>query len=165
MNTRMVVRRALALSLGGTLMGGAGLGFALDMGNMMNPSKWMGGNRDRGYEGGAPWGGPGSGDPGAYRGPYGPAGPAPYYGAGPYGGAPYGAGPLGIPGGYAPLGGYGQAVPVPAAPPAPVPSVDQALRIRALERRIADLEANTCRQPPLPPSSWPSSSGYGPRAP
>jgi hypothetical protein len=160
----MILQRALALLLGGTMMAGAGLGCALDMGNMLSPSNGMGGNRDRGYNGGAPWGGPGYGGPGAYGGgPYGPGGPAPY-GAGPYGGAPYGPGPLGAPGGYGPLGRYGQA-PAPVAPPAPVPSVDQALRIRELERRITELEAKTCPQQPMPPPSWHSSSGYGPRAP
>jgi hypothetical protein len=76
--------------------------------NMMNPSKWMGGNKDRYYDDyddyyggpygpppGAGWGGPGWGGPyggpgygapgwGGYRGPYG----APGYGAAPYGAAP-----------------------------------------------------------------------------
>jgi len=78
---------------------------AFDMGKMMNPSKWMGGNKDRdryddyyggpsyGYPGGPPGygygGAPGYGPPG-----YGYGG-APGYGAAPaygYGGAPtYGA--------------------------------------------------------------------------
>jgi hypothetical protein len=164
MHERMILQRTLALILGGTMMAGAGLGFALDMGNMMSPSNWMGGNGDRGYDGGVPWGNPGYGGPGAYGGPYGPGGPA-SYGAGPYGGAPYGPGPLGAPGGYVPPDRYGQA-PISAAPLAPAPLVDQALRIKALERRIADLEAEPCRRQPMPPaSSWSSSSGYGPRAP
>jgi hypothetical protein len=82
--------------------------YAFDMGNMMNPSKWMGGNKDKdryddyydgpgyGY-GGAPGYGYG-GDPG-----YGYGG-APGYG---YGGAPgYGYG--GVPGyGYGGAPGYG----------------------------------------------------------
>jgi hypothetical protein len=68
---------------------------AMDFGNMMNPSKWMGGgNNDRYYGGGPGYGGPGYG----YGGPVG-------YGAGPgygYGGpGGYGAGPgYGGPGGY-----------------------------------------------------------------
>jgi len=49
-----------------------GTAHALDMGNMMNPSKWMGGNKnqDRGgdYYGGAPGYGP---SPGYYGGPSG----------------------------------------------------------------------------------------------
>ena len=81
--------------------------YAMDMGKMMNPSKWMGGNKDRdryddyrggpgyGYPGGPPGygygGAPGYGPPG-----YGYGG-APGYGAAPgygYGGAPgYGAAP------------------------------------------------------------------------
>jgi hypothetical protein len=76
---------------------------AMDMGNMMNPSKWMGGNshNDRydDYRGGPGYGG----GPGGYGG--GPGG----YGGGPggYGGGPgdygYGGGPGGYgggPGGY-----------------------------------------------------------------
>jgi len=66
---------------------------AMDMGKMMNPSKWMGGNKDNDryddYRGGPGYGYPG-GPPG-----YGYGG-APGYGAGPgygYGGSPgYGAG-------------------------------------------------------------------------
>ena len=68
--------------------------YAMDMGKMMNPSKWMGGNKDRDryddYRGGPGYGYPGS-PPG-----YGYGG-APGYGAAPgygYGGAPgYGAAP------------------------------------------------------------------------
>ena len=67
--------------------------YAMDMGKMMNPSKWMGGNKDNDryddYRGGPGYGYPG-GPPG-----YGYGG-APGYGAGPgygYGGSPgYGAG-------------------------------------------------------------------------
>ena len=72
----------------------AGTAHAIDMGKMMNPSKWMGGNKDNDryddYRGG-----PGYGYPGGPQG-YGYGG-APGYGAGPgygYGGAPgYGAAP------------------------------------------------------------------------
>ncbi|MGD8850782.1 MAG: hypothetical protein PVI28_00005, partial [Gammaproteobacteria bacterium] len=53
----------------GLLLGNAA--YAFDMGNMMNPSKWMGGNNDRyddydelGYGGGPGFGGPGFGGPG-----------------------------------------------------------------------------------------------------
>jgi hypothetical protein len=88
----------------------AGTAHAIDMGKMMNPSKWMGGNKDndryddyRGGPGGY-GGGPGGygGGPGGYGG--GPGG----YGGGPggYGGGPggYGGGPGGYGGGP---GGYG----------------------------------------------------------
>ena len=79
----------------------------MDMGKMMNPSKWMGGNKDRDryddYRGGPGYGYPG-GPPGyGYGGAPGYAPPgygyggAPGYGAAPgygYGGAPgYGAAP------------------------------------------------------------------------
>ncbi len=90
---------------------------AVDFGNMMNPSKWMGGNKDRGDDyydgpppgygyGGAPgYGGePGygyGGAPGGYGGAPGGYGGAP----GGYGGAPGGYG--GAPGGYGGEPGYG----------------------------------------------------------
>jgi len=51
---------------------------AMDFGNMMNPSKWMGGgNNNRNYGGGPGYGGPGYGygGPAGYRG-----GPGPGYG-------------------------------------------------------------------------------------
>jgi len=87
---------------------------AFDMGNMMNPSKWMNGNNDHDryddddYRGG--YGGPGYG----YGGPgYGYGGPGYGYG-GPgygYGGPGYGYGGYGAPGyGYGGTGyGYGGA--------------------------------------------------------
>ena len=87
---------------------------AFDMGNMMNPSKWMGGNNDRyddDYYDGPGYGYPG-GPPGyGYGGPpgYGYGGPPGYgYGGGPgygYGGPPgYG---YGGPAGYGGAPGYG----------------------------------------------------------
>ena len=80
--------------------------YAFDMGNMMNPSKWMGGNNDSDryddYDYG--YGGPGygyGGYPGYGYGGYGYGG----YGYGGYGGPGYGYGGYGGPGyGY---GGYG----------------------------------------------------------
>jgi hypothetical protein len=84
---------------------------AFDMGNMMNPSKWMGGNNDR-YD--DYYDGPGYGYPGGFPG-YGYGGP-PGYGPGPgygygYGGPPgygpgYGSGYGGTPA-YGAAPGYG----------------------------------------------------------
>jgi hypothetical protein len=76
------IKFSTAIVASGLLL--AGTAHAFDMGNMMNPSKWMGGNRnsDR-YD---DYGGPGGygGGPGGYGG--GPGG----YGGGPGG---YGGGP------------------------------------------------------------------------
>ena len=87
---------------------------AFDMGNMMNPSKWMGGgNNDRDryddyYDGpGYGYGGPGYGGPGYGYGGYGGPGYGGYGGPG-YGG--YGGGPgYGYGGGYGGAPGYGAA--------------------------------------------------------
>jgi len=104
------VRAALALVLGTGLMSGAGGSLAFDMGNMMNPSKWMGGDRDRYDERG--YDGPGYGGygmPGGYGSPYGYEGPGGYGMPGRYG-SPYGyggPGGYGEPGGYGAPGGYG----------------------------------------------------------
>jgi hypothetical protein len=65
MSNRMILRRTLALILGSAIMGSAGIAFAFDMGNMMNPSKWMGGNSGPGGYGGGP-GGYGGGPGGGY---------------------------------------------------------------------------------------------------
>jgi hypothetical protein len=147
---------------------------AFGFGDMMNPSKWMGGrNRDRYdddyYDGG--YGGPGFGGPG-FGGPgYGYGGPG--YG---YGGPGFGG--YGVPGyGYG-APGYGApavAAPVPAAPAAaPAQSSSQsstrsssASEIEALKRRIDELEAS---QRPSPSSStqapaaadWPSAPAFRP---
>jgi hypothetical protein len=99
--------------------------YAMDMGKMMNPSKWMGGNKDNDryddYRGGPGYGYPG-GPPG-----YGYGG-APGYGAGPgygYGGAPgYDAGP-----------GYGGA-PVYGAPS----TGSNEAEVMRLKERIRQLE-------------------------
>ena len=99
--------------------------YAMDMGKMMNPSKWMGGNKDNDryddYRGGPGYGYPG-GPPG-----YGYGG-APGYGAGPgygYGGAPgYDAGP-----GYGGAPAYG----------APATGSNEA-EVMRLKERIRQLE-------------------------
>ncbi len=105
----MIFRRVAILTFGIAIVAGSGASYAFNMGNMMNPSKWFGGNnRDRDYYGDR-WGGPGYG----YGGPAYGYGGAPGYG---YGGAPgYGyGGPAygyGAPGyGYG-NPGYGYGVP------------------------------------------------------
>ena len=98
--------------------------YAMDMGKMMNPSKWMGGNKDNDryddYRGGPGYGYPG-GPPG-----YGYGG-APGYGAGPgygYGGPGYGSAP-----------GYG------GAPAYGAPStVSNEAEVMRLKERIRQLE-------------------------
>jgi len=103
-NNRKIAQLVLGGAVGMLLASSA---TAMDFGNMMNPSKWMGGGKDRDrYD--DYYGGPGYGYPG---GPYGYGG-APGYGYGGtpgygYGGAPgYGYG--GIPGyGYGGAPGYG----------------------------------------------------------
>ena len=147
MTDHVGLRRTLALVLNGSLMCAAGAGFAADMGNMMNPSQWMGGNRDHGYDGGNSWGSPGYY---GYGGPFGPGGTVPYV-----------PGPGRAPAGYA---SPGSDVPTPA-PLAPVPYPDQAARVSDLERRMGDLEADGRRQKTLLPPLRHSESGYGPRAP
>ena len=100
--------------------------YAMDMGKMMNPSKWMGGNKDNDryddYRGG-----PGYGYPGGPQG-YGYGG-TPGYGAGPgygYGGAPgYDAGP-----------GYGGGAPVYGAPA----TGSNEAEVMRLKERIRQLE-------------------------
>ncbi len=113
------LRSALALIVGSTLAGTLSTGFAFDMGNMMDPSQWMGGGGDRDDYDDGPWGGPGYGygGPGGFGGPaYGYGGPETYgvpgygySGPGAYGSPGYGyggPGPYGSPGyGYSgPLG-------------------------------------------------------------
>lgn len=95
--------------------------------NMMNPSRWFGGNRnyDDYYDDGY-YGGPGYG----------------------YGAPGYGYGAPGY--GYAPPG-YGYGVPVQPAPAAPAaPSgEDASAKIKALEDRIKQLEASQSRPVPM----------------
>jgi hypothetical protein len=105
---QMTMRRAATMILGLTLVTGGGSALAVNFGDMMNPSKWMGGSKDRdnddrrwdgpGYGYGGPgwgYGGPGYGygGPGwGYGGPgYGYGGPGYGYGYG-YGGPGYGYG-------------------------------------------------------------------------
>lgn len=148
---------------------------AFNFGEMMNPGKWMGGNRDYDDE----WGDYGPG-------PYGPPGLGPYGGGpygGPYGGGPYGGGPYGGPYGGGPgfgtprfygAPGYRAAPVAPSAPSTPSRSSSssenvKSAEIEALRKRIEELE--TKQQPSYaapPPGDWgstsspsPGSSGWG----
>ena len=135
---------------------------AFGFGDMMNPSKWMGGkNRDRyddDYYDGPYGGGPGYGGPG-----YGYGGPGYGYGGPGYGGPGYGA-----PGyGYgAPGYGYGApaVAPAPAAAPAAAPArSSSASEIEALKRRIDELESSQSPSTPAPASNdWPSAPAFRP---
>ena len=122
---------------------------AFDMSNMMNPSKWTGGNNDNdryddyydgpgyGYPGGPPgygYGGPGYGGAPGYGGGPGYGG-APAYGGEPgYGGAPgYDAAP-----GY----GYGAAPGYGGAPAYGSPGTEsREAEIRQLKERLRQLES------------------------
>jgi hypothetical protein len=161
MKTRMTIFR-VTLVTAGLLF--ANTSFAFDMGNVMNPSKWMGGNSNRDryddYGGGYGYpGGPGYGYGGGPGYGYG----APAYGGAPgygYGGAPgYGYG--GAPGyGYGGAPGYG-AVPggtgVPAyggAPGygAPAANANATEEIERLQERIRMLEKASRQQQAAPTS-------------
>lgn len=131
---------------------------AFNFGNIMNPSRWMGGDRyddpyyDDPYYGG-PYGDPylGYGYPGAYGAPYG----APYGMPG-FGAPPLGYGAPGYPGGAPAV--------APAAPPAPAKS-NSADReeVEALKRRIEQLEAKQYQQRQTAPASeWPSAPAFRP---
>ena len=80
------LRRAPTLILGLALITAGGSALAINFGDMMNPSKWMGGGKDRDYDEGR-WGGPGYGAPGwGYSGPgWGYGAPGFGYGAPGYG--------------------------------------------------------------------------------
>lgn len=153
----MEITSSNGLRLVATLLVAAGLSapvHAVNFGDMMNPGRWFGGNRDaddRHYGRDVP--------------------PPGYYGAPAYG---YGA-PYGYPQGGAAPYAYGQpaapaAAPAYGAPAAPAPAApaadDSEARIRALEQRIRELEA--ARQPPAhaPASPAPgvpqTSPGYAP---
>lgn len=106
-------RQIVAALVGAGLIGSAQSALAFDMGNMMNPSNWMGG--DRQHERDRGWDEPGYGAPGGYGMPgwsgmpYNQGWPGGYAMPGAYG-APNGYGaPMGYPGSgaYGPQGGYG----------------------------------------------------------
>jgi hypothetical protein len=91
-NRQKLVSLTLAAVAGLGALGSVGQAQAFNFGDMMNPGRWFGGDRDRDryYDG---YG---------HRGPYGGGWGGPY-GYSPYGGG-WGGGPYGY-GGYAPYGG------------------------------------------------------------
>ncbi|SDY06739.1 hypothetical protein SAMN05421644_12719 [Allochromatium warmingii] len=127
--------RAMLIVGAASLLTAVPVSQAFDFGNMMNPNRWFGGDRDRYDErqDDPYWGGP----------------PIPL---GPYGGYGY-PGVYGAP--YAMP--YGVPVPAPAVqPPAQSqaqPNVDPN-EVEALKRRIEELEAR--QQRPSPPQSAPA---------
>jgi hypothetical protein len=144
----------------------AGQAQAFNMGNIMNPSRWFGGNRgyDRYDDYGPGYGGygPGYGGYGPGYGGYG----YPGYGGG-YGYPGYGGG-YGYPGYGVPATGY--AAPAPAAPTYSTPQTDssaEAEEIQRLKERVKELERGATQ----PPSTYddygkggayyPSQPGYG----
>lgn len=149
----------LALSAAAAILAYTPVSQAFNFGNMMNPNRWFGGDRDR------------------YDDRYGDRYDDPYWGGGPYGpgsyggygypgvyGSPYGM-PYGIPGFGAPPAGYGMAAPAQAPASAPAPSAQPKVdpgEVEALKRRIEELEA---RQPgPSRPQTpeWPSAPAFRP---
>lgn len=109
MSKQKLIIYSAMLAIGGSSLAIVPSAYAFNMGNMMNPSKWMNNNnnnnRDRYYD-----------DDYYDRGRYGYGGPYGGWG-GPYGGGPYGYG--GYPGyGYG-APGYQQQNNQPAPPPLP----------------------------------------------
>jgi len=142
----MTLPRTSALILGTILTCGAEISLAFDMGNMMNPSKWMGSKSNRDNYDDGPQGGPGygyGGPGGAYGGPgYGYRGPGGAYGGPGYGyrgpGGGY-SGPVygyGIPGGYGGPAGYA----APTGYGSPRAGAAEQSEIDALKERVRVLE-------------------------
>jgi hypothetical protein len=141
MKNRAILRRTLALLVGAGFVAAAGTSFAMDFGNMMNPSKWMGGSKDR--DRGDYYGGPGYGPGYGYGGPgYGWGGPGygwggPGYG---WGGPGYGYGAPGYGYGYGAPGYGGYGMPAPAAGLQQPGAANSQAEIEALKQRINQLE-------------------------
>ncbi|MTW21271.1 hypothetical protein [Allochromatium palmeri] len=130
----------LALSGAVAIMAYTPVSHAFNFGNMMNPNRWFGGDRDRyddPYWGGGPYG---YGYPGVYGAPYGP---------------PYGAPGLGVP-----PAGYG-AVPAQAPAPSTQPQIDPG-EVEALKRRIEELESRQQGPSQPQPPEWPSAPAFRP---
>jgi hypothetical protein len=123
MQNKEISVKVAGLAIGLLIAGNAA---AFDMGNIMNPSKWMGGDRDNdryyGYRGGPGYGYPGYGYPG--------------YGYGGYPGWGYGGYPnYGYGGGYP---GY-RSAPTIVVPGSGSGSSNSA-EIQRLQQRIRELE-------------------------
>ena len=160
------MKRAVIGIVSAVMVTSASVASAFNMGNMMNPSKWFGGSRDRGYDdyydgpggygyGGPPYGAPGYGAPG-----YG----VPGYGAPGYGGPGYGVPGYGAPGYGAP--GYG--APAYQAPAYSAPSSSsESAEIEKLKQRIKELEEANVRSAPARAEqpTYAPSSGYGQQLP
>ena len=155
------MKRAVIGVFGAVLVTSAGVASAFNMGNMMNPSKWFGGSRDRGYD--DYYGGPGGYGYGAP--PYG----VPGYGAPPYGAPGYGAPPYGAPGYGAPgYGAPGYGAPAYQAPAYSAPSSrSESAEIEQLKKRIKELEEANVRSAPARAEqpTYAPSSGYGQQLP
>jgi hypothetical protein len=160
-NCTAISLTAASFTVLAALVSYAPVSHAFNFGNMMNPSRWMGGDRDRydeGYDYPGAYGAPGFGYPyGGYAPGYGGYG-APGYGAPAYGAPPPGYGAPAYP--SAPVAAPGvTTAPTPAAP------VDSA-EVQALKRRVEELEAAQQQQrsaPPQPPAGdWPSAPAFRP---
>ena len=139
----------IAVGMGGAMLPDTVGAAGFNPMNMMNPSKWMGGNKNRRYDDDYYDGGPGYG---GY--------PPPGYGG--YGGYPggYGAPGYGAPGYGYPQGPAQQ--PAYAAPAAP--SGGSSEQIRVLEDRIRQLESQQQSAPPAYGGGYPSAGGGYPSA-
>jgi hypothetical protein len=117
MSNRVLTSAGAALSLAALILSAPVQ--AVGFGDMMNPGKWFGGNKNDDYYDG-PYGYPGYGYPGGYGYGYpGGYGGYPGYGYGGYPGYGYGGYPGYGPQGYAPQGYGGQGSSAPAPAPAP----------------------------------------------
>ena len=145
MTYEKLMKRLVIGVLSAVMVTSAGVASAFNMGNMMNPSKWFGGSRDRGYD--DYYGGPGG---------YGYGGPG--YGVPGYGGPGYGGSGYGVP-------GYG--APAYQAPAYSAPSSSsESAEIEQLKKRIKELEEANVRSAPSrveEPTYAPS--GYGQQVP
>jgi hypothetical protein len=139
MNVDLGLPSMLAVLLGGGLILVASACQAADGGDTMNPPRWMGGQV---------W-------------------PNGTYDPGPYGSTPYPVTPYGTVPGRVPTSRMPPSARQVGSPAAPAPTTEQKQisRIRELERRIGELEAQERRQKLLYPPLRHFDSAYGPHAP
>lgn len=145
------MKRAVIGIVSAVMVTSASVASAFNMGNMMNPSKWFGGSRDRGYDD-------------YYDGPGGYG-----YGGPPYGAPGYGAPGYGVPGYGAPgYGAPGYGAPAYQAPAYSAPSSSsESAEIEKLKQRIKELEEANVRSAPARAEqpTYAPSSGYGQQLP